>query len=90
MKVQLFFFSEKKKKHVDHNPGPGGLKRKLDQDIITLNVCVKLNQNQPVNEDERAMTIFFLKIITVTLTLTLECLKRNLSQDITILNIYVE
>ena len=35
-------------------------------------ICVKLQQHRSINEGARAMTMFFLKLATVTLTLALE------------------
>ena len=45
------------------------LKLKIHHDIVILHICGKLNQNRSMNEGSRAMTMFFLKIATVTLTL---------------------
>ena len=47
---------------------------------------MKLQQNRSINEGARAMTMFFLKIATVTLTLALET-SLKIHQDIVILHI---
>ena len=47
---------------------------------------MKLQQNRSINEGARAITMFFLKIATVTLTLALDPQTQN-SSDIVILHI---
>ena len=56
--------------HIDLSPRE--LKLEFGQDIFHTNVCVKLQQNRSINEGATGMTMFFLKIATVTLTLALE------------------
>ena len=58
-----------KNSHCNLDLGPRTLKLKIIQDIIILHICGKLNQNRSMNEGSRAMTMFFKKIATVTLTL---------------------
>ena len=47
----------------------GPRKLKIVQDIVILHISGKLKQNRSINEGARAMTMFFLKTATVTLTL---------------------
>ena len=45
--------------HCDLDLGPRTLKVKCFQDIVILNICVKLNQNRSINNGARVMTKFF-------------------------------
>ena len=47
---------------------PRTLKVELARDIV--NICVKFHYNPSINVGARAMTMFFLKIVTMTLTLS--------------------
>ena len=64
-----------KNSHSDLYLGLRPLNLELVQDIVILNIHVKLQQNQAINDDN-----VFLKITTVTLTLALECSNSNLSK----------
>ena len=61
-------------------------KLKYVQHIVILNVCMKINQNQSINEGDKRMTKSFLKILTMTLTLVVTRIL-ELVQDIVILNV---
>ena len=69
-----------KNSHCDLDLDHIKLKRKLIWGIVISNTCVKLYWNWIINEGTRAMTMFFLKIATVTLTLALERSNLNLSK----------
>ena len=49
------------KQHISKNIdlSPRGLKLEFDQDIFHTNICVRLQQNQSINEGARAITMFF-------------------------------
>ena len=51
---------------------PQILNYKFVEDVVTLNICVKLFQNMSVNEGARAV-INLKKIVSETLTLDLQC-----------------
>ena len=57
---------------------PSILKIDLAWDVIIPNICVKLYWNPSMNVGTRAMTKFFLKIATVTVTLRQVSWKSNL------------
>ena len=58
--------------HCDPDLNPRTVKLKLiSKDIAILNNYVKSHQNWTINEGNRVMTKFILKIPTVSLTLTL-------------------
>ena len=64
-----------KNSHSDVDPQPRTMKIKLTRAIITSNICVKLHRNPSINVGSRARMMFFvfaffLKIATVTLTLS--------------------
>ena len=48
-----------KNSHFDIDLSPRELKLKFDLDIFIPNICVKLQQNRYINEDAKAMTMFF-------------------------------
>ena len=48
-----------KNSHCDLDLGPRILKLELVQDIVILNICVKLSQNRLINKGARVMTKFF-------------------------------
>ena len=64
------FFS--KNSHCDIDLDSVMLKREFIRGIVIPNTCVKLYQNWIINEGTRAMTMFFSKIASETLTLALE------------------
>ena len=49
----------KQKGHCDQDLGPRTLILKLDRDIVILNGCVELDQNQSINVGARIVTVFF-------------------------------
>ena len=55
---------------------------KTHQDIVILHICGKLNQNRSMNEGYIAMTMFFLEIATVTLTLAYHNYLSNPESDL--------
>ena len=64
------------------------LRCELIHDIVLLDICIKLYQNQSIYKIATGMEFFFLKIAAVTLTLVRPTmLKRVPVTDIVILNI---
>ena len=57
VRAMTMFFS--KNSHYDLDLGPRVLKPEFIQDIVILNICEKLNQNQTINKGARVMTKFF-------------------------------
>ena len=68
-------------KSSDCDLDPKVLEYKPVQDIVTLNISVRLYQNRSINEGRKAMTKFFFyfEVATVTLTLTLISWNTNVS-----------
>ena len=54
----MTFFSYNSNCDHDTDLSPVMLKHKLIQDIAILNICMKLYQNQPINERIRVLTTF--------------------------------
>ena len=77
--MTMFF---KKNSQCDLDLSPRTLKLKIHQAIVILHICGKLNQNRSVNEGSRAMTMCFLKIATVTLTLAYHNYLSNPESDL--------
>ena len=60
------------------------------QDIVTLNICVKLYQNRSINEGTKAMTTFSSENRNCDLDLDPKILKYKCVQDIVILQVCVK
>ena len=65
--MTMFFFLFKNS-HSELDFKPSAMKVDLTLDIIIPNICLELYLNPFINVGNRAMTKFFLKIATVTLS----------------------